>query len=83
MKKNEEKMHFPKVTLDNYFSSQEERDAEKQKNDQIDTNDSGKEFTFDITVTGTKPTSEKVTQSCADMYIQVTSVTFGTVTYWE
>ena len=29
MKKNEEKMHFPKVTLDNYFSSQEERDAEK------------------------------------------------------
>jgi len=28
--------------------------AEKQKNDQIDTNDSGKEFTFDITVTGTQ-----------------------------
>lgn len=29
MKENEEKMHFPKVTLDNYFSTQEERDAEK------------------------------------------------------
>lgn len=28
-KENEEKMHFPKVTLDNYFSTQEERDAEK------------------------------------------------------
>lgn len=28
--------------------------AEKEKNDQIDTNDSGKEFTFDITVTGTQ-----------------------------
>ena len=24
----EEKMHFPKVTLDNYFTTQEERDAE-------------------------------------------------------
>lgn len=28
-KENEEKMHFPKVTLDNYFSTQEERNAEK------------------------------------------------------
>ena len=28
-KEKEEKMHFPKVTLDNYFSTQEERDAEK------------------------------------------------------
>ena len=28
MSEKEEKMHFPKVTLDNYFSTQEERDAE-------------------------------------------------------
>lgn len=27
-KENKEKMHFPKVTLDNYFTTQEERDAE-------------------------------------------------------
>ena len=32
--------------------------AEKEKNDQIDTNDSGKEFTFDITVTGTQVTPQ-------------------------
>ena len=37
----------------------------------------------DITVTGTKPTSTKVTQSCADMYITVTDVSFTSVTYWE
>lgn len=29
-------------------------DAEKLANDKIDTNDSGKEFTFDVTVTGTQ-----------------------------
>ena len=37
----------------------------------------------DITVTGTKPTSTKVTQSCDNMYIEVTAVTFTNVTYWE
>ena len=28
MTKENEKMHFPKVTLDNFFTTQEERDAE-------------------------------------------------------
>ena len=37
----------------------------------------------EITVTGTKPTSEKVSQSCTNMYITVTAVTFSNVTYWE
>ena len=29
MKENEEKMHFPKVTIDDFFMTQEERDAQK------------------------------------------------------
>lgn len=34
-KEKEEKMHFPKVTLDNYFTTQEERDAEHLEKVQI------------------------------------------------
>ena len=29
MNKNEEKMHLPKVTVDDFFSTQEERDLKK------------------------------------------------------
>ena len=35
MKEKNEGMHFPKVTPDNYFMTQEERDAEKLEKIQI------------------------------------------------
>ena len=35
MTKNEEKMHLPKVTLDDFFTTQEERDAQKLEKVQV------------------------------------------------
>ena len=35
MTKENEKMHFPKVTLDNFFTTQEERDSEHLEKVQI------------------------------------------------